>query len=62
MNDQEFEINLGTLLMAILKRYEKVEVNPQDLLSEVSGDYQLSVTLNEESEMFEISLGEKNES
>ena len=56
MSDQELEINLGTLLMAILKRYGMVEVNPQDLVDEVTGDYQLAVTLNEETEMFEITL------
>jgi hypothetical protein len=58
MNDQEVEINLGTLLMAVLKRYETIEVNPEDLLQEIDGDYKLNVSLNEETGMFEISLGD----
>ena len=57
MSDQEIEINLGTLLMAVLKRYETIEVNPEDLLQEVDGDYKLDVSLNEDTGMFEISLG-----
>lgn len=62
MNDQEVELNLGKVLMAILKRYEKVEVSPQTLLEEVDDDYQLRIDFNDETELFEITLEGKNES
>jgi len=48
--------------MAILKRYKKVEVSPQALLEEVDENYQLRIDFNDETEMFEITLEETNES
>lgn len=62
MNDQEVELNLGKVLMAILKRYEKVEVSPQALLEDVDDDYQLRIDFNDETEVFEITLENSNES
>ena len=62
MNDQQVELNLGKVLMAILKRYNTVEVSPQSLLEEVDENYQLRIDFNEETEMFEISLEENNAS
>jgi hypothetical protein len=62
MNEQIMELNLGKVIMAILKRYEMVEVSPDDLLADVSPDYKLRVDFNDSTEMFEISLSEPNES
>lgn len=62
MNDQEVELNLGKVLMAILKRYDKVEVSPEDLLADVNPDYKLRVDFNDETEMFEITLEDENAS
>ena len=41
MNDQMVELNLGKVLMAILKRYGSVEVSPSSLMEEVDENYQL---------------------
>ena len=60
MNDQIMELNLGKVLMAILKRYDKVEVSPEDLLADVNPDYKLRVDFNDETEMFEITLEDEN--
>jgi hypothetical protein len=62
MNDQEVELNLGKVLMAILKRYEMVEVSPSALMEDVEEDYQLVINFNDETSMFEISLENKDES
>jgi len=62
MNEQIMELNLGKVIMAILKRYEMVEVSPDDLLADVIPDYKLRVDFNDSTEMFEISLSEPNES
>lgn len=62
MNDQEVELNLGKVLMAILKRYGSVEVSPASLMEEIEEDYQLRIDFNEETEMFEITLENGNES
>jgi hypothetical protein len=62
MNDQVVELNLGKVLMAILKRYDTIELSPESLLEDVDDDYQLRVDFNEETAMFEISLEESNES
>lgn len=62
MNDQEVELNLGKVLMAILKGYGKVEVGPQALLEEVDENYQLRIDFNDETEMFEITLEDENAS
>lgn len=62
MNDQIMELNLGKVLMAILKRYNKVEVSPEDLLEDVDPDYRLRVDFNDETEMFEITLEDENAS
>jgi len=62
MNDQEVELNLGKVLMAILKGYEMVEVSPQSLLEEVDENYKLRIDFNDQTEMFEISLEEVDES
>lgn len=62
MNDQIMELNLGKVLMAILKRYDKVEVSPDDLLADVNPDYKLRVDFNDETEMFEITLEDENAS
>ena len=48
--------------MAILKRYDTIELSPESLLEDVDDDYQLRVDFNEETAMFEISLEESNES
>lgn len=58
MNDQVVELNLGKVLMAILKRYDTIELSPESLLEDVDDDYQLRVDFNEETSMFEISLEE----
>jgi hypothetical protein len=62
MSEQAVDLNLGKVLMAILKRYKKVEVSPQALLEEVDENYQLRIDFNDETEMFEITLEETNES
>ena len=62
MNDQIMELNLGKVLMAILKRYNKVEVSTEDLLEDVDPDYRLRVDFNDETEMFEITLEDENAS
>lgn len=62
MSEQEVELNLGKVLMAILKRYNKVEINPEALLEDVDIDYQLRIDFNEETNMFEITLEDDNES
>lgn len=62
MNDQEVELNLGKVLMAILKRYNSVEISPSDLLEDVDLDYQLRIDFNDETSMFEITLEDKDES
>ena len=62
MSEQQVELNLGKVLMAILKRYDKVEVSPQSLLEEVDENYQLRIDFNDETEMFEITLEETNAS
>jgi hypothetical protein len=62
MSEQAVELNLGKVLMAILKRYDKVEVSPQALLEEVDEDYQLRIDFNDETEMFEITLDGKDAS
>ena len=62
MSEQEVELNLGKVLMAILKRYDKVEVSPQTLLEEVDENYQLRIDFNDETEMFEITLEDTNAS
>ncbi len=62
MSEQAVDLNLGKVLMAILKRYKKVEVSPQALLEEVDENYQLRIDFNDETEMFEITPEETNES
>jgi hypothetical protein len=62
MSNQEVELNLGKVLMAILKRYGSVEVSPTSLMEEVDENYQLRIDFNDETEMFEITLEETNES
>ena len=62
MSEQEVELNLGKVLMAILKGYGKVEVSPQALLEEVDENYQLRIDFNDETEMFEITLEDTNAS
>jgi len=62
MSEQQVELNLGKVLMAILKRYNKVEVSPQSLLEEVDENYQLRIDFNDETEMFEITLEEPDAS
>jgi hypothetical protein len=62
MSEHEVELNLGKVLMAILKRYDKVEISPQSLLEDVDEDYQLRIDFNEETEMFEIYLEGSDES
>ena len=62
MSEQEVELNLGKVLMAILKRYNKVEVSPRVLLEEVDEKYQLRIDFNDETEMFEITLEDTNAS
>jgi hypothetical protein len=62
MSEQAVDLNLGKVLMAILKRYKKVEVSPQALLEEVDENYQLRIDFNDETEMFEITLEETDES
>lgn len=63
MNDQQImELNLGKVLMAILKQYNKVEVSPEDLLADVNPDYKLRVDFNDETEMFEITLEDEDAS
>ena len=61
MNEQ-IELNLGKVLMAILKRYDVVEVSPDTLMEDIDKDYQLVINFNDETEMFEISLEGENES
>jgi len=56
MNEQQVELNLGKVLMAILKRYGSVEVSPSSLMEEVDDNYQLRIDFNDETEMFEITL------
>lgn len=48
--------------MAILKRYNQIEVSPEDLIADVDIDYQLRIDFNDETSMFEISLDNNNES
>lgn len=62
MSEQQVDISLGSLLMAILERYKKIEVSPAVLLQKVDPDYQLKIEFNENTEMFEISLEVNNES
>lgn len=62
MSDQVVDISLGSLLMAILERYKKIEVSPEILLREVNPDYQLKIEFNEETNMFEISLEDNDAS
>lgn len=62
MNDQQIDLNLGKVLMAILKRYQTVEVSPEALLEEVDDNYQLRIDFNDETNMFEITLEDNNES
>lgn len=62
MNDQMVELNLGKVLMAILKKYKTVEVSPEDLINDVDPDYTLRVDFNDETNMFEITLDGNNES
>lgn len=62
MSDQQVELNAGKVLLAILKRYEVVEISPEALLGDEAGDYQLKVEFNEENSMFRITLEEVNES
>lgn len=62
MNDQIVELNLGKVLMAILKKYKTVEVSPEDLINDVDPDYTLRVDFNDETNMFEITLEGQNES
>lgn len=56
MSEQVVDISLGTILMAILQRYNKIEVSPEVLLQEVNPNYQLRVEFNQENNMFEITL------
>ena len=56
MSEQQVELNLGKVLMAILKRYGSVEVSPESLMEDVNPDYQLRIDFNDETEMFEITL------
>lgn len=62
MSEQVVDISLGSLLMAILERYKKIEVSPEVLLREVNPDYQLKIEFNEETNMFEIALEENDAS
>lgn len=62
MSDQQIELNAGKVLLAILKRYQVIEISPEALLADDAGDYQLKVELNEENKMFRITLEEINES
>ena len=62
MSEQAVELNLGKVLMAILKGYGKVEVSPQALLEEIDENYQLRIDFNDETEMFEITLEDENAS
>lgn len=62
MSESEVELNLGKVLMAILKRYKTVEVSPDFLLEDIDSDYQLRIDFNEDTNLFEITLEDKNES
>lgn len=62
MSEQSIELNLGTVLMAILKRYKVVEVSPESLMEPSDDNYQLRVDFNDETELFEITLEEVDES
>lgn len=62
MSEQQVELNLGKVLMAILKRYNTVEVSPEDLLEEIDPDYQLKISFNDETDLFEITLEDIDES
>lgn len=62
MSEQQVELNLGKVLMAILKRYGSVEVSPESLLEDIDPDYQLRIDFNDETEMFEITLEDKDAS
>ena len=62
MSEQQVELYLGKVLMAILKRYKSVEVSPESLLEEVDENYQLRIDFNDETEMFEITLEEPDAS
>lgn len=60
MSEQSVELNLGKVLMAILKRYGRVEITPQALIEDVDENYQLRIDFNEDTEMFEITLEEED--
>lgn len=62
MSEQEIELNVASVLLAVLKRYEVVEISPETLLAEDNENYQLRVDFNEENKMFRITLEEVNES
>jgi hypothetical protein len=62
MSTEAVDISLGSILMAILERYQKIEVSPAALLKPVDPDYQLKIEFNEETEMFEITLEEPDAS
>lgn len=62
MSEQQVELNLGKVLMAILKRYGSVEVSPESLMEDVDPDYQLRIDFNDETAMFEITLEDKDAS
>jgi len=54
------EINVTSLLVAILKTLKSVEVSSELILNPANEDTGLMVTYNEENRTFIISLGEIN--
>lgn len=56
--DQLVEMNLSKVLTAILKQYNKLEIDPRLMIEEDEIIYKLVIDYNEDTQMFELSIVE----
>lgn len=56
--DQLVEMNLGKVLTAIMKQYDKLTIDPKFMIEEDEVIYKLVIDFNEDTQMFELSITE----
>lgn len=62
MSDNNLELNLGQILRALLQTHNVLEIDPDALAEESQDNYQLVLSFNDETNMFEVSLAVEDES
>jgi hypothetical protein len=56
--DQIVEMNLGKILTAIMKQYDRLIIDPKFMIEEDEVLYKLVIDFNDETQMFELSITE----